>query len=527
MPKSKSKSKYRVETSDHDSSFESDDGTDYIPDKRLGLGANSDVKHFVSIPAGKYKAVVSPRDPSCVDFDEARTKYRFFKMIYPQKKPYLIKNPETYRLVLPVIPGISYFQLCTKVPSFSFIQQINIFLSAIKALKKAHAAGLVMLDFHLNNIHYDEKTGESFLVDGGLSSYEGTKVPDNFQVSDYGELIENSRNYTHTAPECWHIAHDVIAKKSMDVYSLGATMLLLFKGECFLTIKLLIQPCLSIDPKDRPTLNQLEIRVNELCASFLPYYHPFILAGHKFPSINGPLKEIICGLPHYLIKHLELDLDDSDIDAMKKLVSRLAADENLLEETQQLAVIAVYREYPEVLSYLHQKGFSLNNIWHEGNTLAHIAAEQGHVSILELLANLGVDLNKRNIGGDTPVFVATKKGHSLVIQEFEKQGVNLKSINRVGQTLVHVAAKYGHAHLIDVLAFYGVSLHAASEAGETPIFIAVEHEHIGVLNKLIKHGVKLDRPNVYGVFFPTVDLENGNIQMINKVMPQVLSQKFW
>ena len=74
--------KYRFESSDNESSFESDDETDYIPDKRLGGGLNSEVRQFVSKLTGKSKAVLSPSNPSSVDFDEAKTKYSFFKKIY-------------------------------------------------------------------------------------------------------------------------------------------------------------------------------------------------------------------------------------------------------------------------------------------------------------------------------------------------------------------------------------------------------------------------------------------------------------
>ena len=311
--------------------------------------------------------------------------------------------------------------------------------------------------------------------------------------------------------------HEIPARESMDIYSLGFLMTRLFNDLSCPKITLFIQSCLSLNPNKRPTLSQLKKDLNGLSAYFFPSLHSFINAGHEFPSTRGSVKEILCALPACLWKRLQLEQEDNDIDVMKKLVLSLEADRSLVEEAKNLAVIAAERNYPEVLCDLQEQGMSLN-IWHKGNTLAHIAVEQGNLSVIEQLANLGIDLNKQNLFGDTPVFLAAKKGDSLAIQALEKQGVDLKSLNRVGQTLVHVAAKYGHAHLIDVLAFYGVSLHASSEAGETPMYMAVEYDHISVLNKLIRHGVTLDKPNVYGVNFPNVDLENGNIKIINKVV---------
>ena len=83
-----------------------------------------------------------------------------------------------------------------------------LFLSAIQALRKSHALGYIVLDLKAENILFDETTGSSYLIDGGLSTKTGAPIPHfnfNFKKMTHTEIKISQKDCPQFAPECFNV----------------------------------------------------------------------------------------------------------------------------------------------------------------------------------------------------------------------------------------------------------------------------------------------------------------------------------
>lgn len=251
---------FKSRVSGHDSEYESDGGTKYSPKKELGEGGYSTARLFQSDNKRK-KAVLAPKNLQ-IDFQEAQTKAQFFKALYPsQDTQLIIKSDDNlkevdYRLVLPLISGKSYEELFITERE----EQIGLFLSAIKALQHCHERDYIVVDLKEDNIHYDESTGQSYLIDGGLAVKTGHPMTYLLQTDDNQITLFRER-FPFYAPECFK--KDSLATPMVDVYSLGNMMSLIFANTGD-DLNQLFQACQSEVPEERPTLAELETTLLDL-----------------------------------------------------------------------------------------------------------------------------------------------------------------------------------------------------------------------------------------------------------------------
>jgi len=256
---------YQYSDDGNESGYESDGKTKYKFKKDLGTGAYAKARLFQSEDKQKEKAILAPLPKSWVDFDEAKAKYSFFQALYPNIGVKLINEPNrnTYRLVLPFIPGEPYDKL--QPDRSNSAQQIELFLYIINALEHCHLTGYVVIDLNGTNIHYDSSSVKSYLIDGGLSAKEGDMISSMFYVTQ-NEAIENRKKWPNIAPECWS-TKIVMAHSSMDIYSFGRLM------ERFLSsngmpipaaVGQLIESCTDEDPEKRPTLYRVKLTLKEI-----------------------------------------------------------------------------------------------------------------------------------------------------------------------------------------------------------------------------------------------------------------------
>lgn len=248
---------FKGENGGYESGYESEGGSFYKPKKELGKGASARARKFES-NTGKTKAVLDPINLGFIDFFEAETKFNFYKALYPQHFPQLIKKSGTYRLIAPVINGVPYDAL--KIGAKR--EQIKLFISTIKALKDAHRKGYFIIDLKGDNIFYDSTSGKSYLIDGGMAAKKGDFLHPQFQCASITR-VERARK------KCWHYAPEVFslnrmkAVESMDIFPLGVLMRrVLEKPDSMLNN--IINLCMNQDPARRPDLDTLENRLNAL-----------------------------------------------------------------------------------------------------------------------------------------------------------------------------------------------------------------------------------------------------------------------
>jgi len=256
------KGRYSQRINGYDSEYESDGNTKYSVDAELGQGSQAIARRFKNKNNTKAIAVLHQKNNVTTNWNIVNTKFNFFKTLYRDQNVDLIEidNKKNYRLVLPLIPGETYTKL--RVTDQTIVQVLQ---SAILALKECHQQGLVVLDLKSDNILYDAITDKSYLIDGGMAVEIGKRVPSCLQVDP--SRIENCKIlHWHIAPECWSDTSAIVnAHPSMDVYSLGK-LFATFKTTRE-DVKKLIQACIISDPEKRPSLNELDKRLNDILLS--------------------------------------------------------------------------------------------------------------------------------------------------------------------------------------------------------------------------------------------------------------------
>lgn len=250
--------------SGNESDYQSEGETIYFPEKILGEGKFSRAVLFESKESGS-RVIEYPRPDDDVDFQDAQAKYAFFKALYPDQDVQLFQFEDTYRLVLPLIPGRSYDDYAAVK---TLKQQTKIFLAAVKSLQDCHHKGYVVIDLKADNIFYDSKSQQSYLIDGGLSALEGALINDMFCVSNENAKLYR-KQYKFYAPECFSISR-MRAAKSMDIYSLGFMIADLWENKLHPQLASLTQACVAQDPTIRPTLESLEASLTQILQEIDP-----------------------------------------------------------------------------------------------------------------------------------------------------------------------------------------------------------------------------------------------------------------
>lgn len=260
--------KYRTNQETGDQSEYEDEDTIYRPKKELGKGTHALAREFHTLAGDRSVVILSPRE-KLFDEMELKAKLNFFKASYPKEQIHLYKKSDatsdTYRLVLPLVPGTPYGKLkLTCNPQ----QHIDIFLSAVLALESSHSKGYAIIDLHGWNILYDEALKMSYFIDGGYSAKIGTPIHAIYKLADEAAIKLARKKYRQAAPECFS-ASSTLAAEQMDIFSLGFMMQSLLKQH-FPTPEfyLLCIACQHQQPELRPALaflkEQLYARKEEL-----------------------------------------------------------------------------------------------------------------------------------------------------------------------------------------------------------------------------------------------------------------------
>lgn len=180
---------------------------------------------------------------------------------------------------------------------------------------------------------------------------------------------------------------------------------------------------------------------------------------------------------------------------------------------------AARKNLPEGITYLAQKGATLDarNIMLE--TPLHIAARSDAVEAGERLIQSGAPLSAADVNGDTPLHAAVNAGALKSAQLFIRLKAPLDIQNYAGETALHIAARRNAAGIVntlcannarvDVADAKGMTALAAAAAagslesaqallavgsaidtrdttGSTPLLRAVESEHAGLIRLLIQ-----------------------------------------
>lgn len=274
---SNNRSGYYNHDSGYESGYESDGGTLYRPEKdflgqekTLGKGNYSRARLFKSTQNTKNIVVLDPAVPQKITPWEIEKKFSFYKALYPQHLVDKIDKNGTFRMILPLIPGQSYEEYKDKSEDQDQTLQIKLFLSTVRALKNCHAKGYVFIDLKEDNIHYDAKTNTSYLIDGGMATAINTPIERSvFTLKDEQTVQTYRTKYFQIPPECWSVKTPAHAQVTMDIFPLGSMMSRVLHKPAD-DLKTMIKNCQNPNPKDRPTLDELETALLNLLPQKAP-----------------------------------------------------------------------------------------------------------------------------------------------------------------------------------------------------------------------------------------------------------------
>ncbi len=149
---------------------------------------------------------------------------------------------------------------------------------------------------------------------------------------------------------------------------------------------------------------------------------------------------------------------------------------------QEIAIDAVEKGNIEVLLFLAERGFLLENVSGEqGNTLVHLAAQKKDLTVLELLIQIGMNLEMSNDLGQKPIHLAAQTGCFDAILLLGKEGVNLNALDLNRQTPMHLAARKGKVRGIQYLDYLGASMAEVDIEGKVPAYYAAVHSQRSAL----------------------------------------------
>uniref|UniRef100_A0A3Q1CTV5 cGMP-dependent protein kinase interacting domain-containing protein n=1 Tax=Amphiprion ocellaris TaxID=80972 RepID=A0A3Q1CTV5_AMPOC len=153
----------------------------------------------------------------------------------------------------------------------------------------------------------------------------------------------------------------------------------------------------------------------------------------------------------------------------------------------------------EMVTFLLERGASVNQVDSEGWTPLHVAASCGYPDIADFLLQQGASLSAVNCDGDVPLDIALDETTESLLQDYtQRQGVDLDAAKRVeeeqimtdartwltegppadvqhpktGATPLHVAAAKGYLEALKILCQCGLDVSAIDFDGWTPLHAA-------------------------------------------------------
>ena len=139
-------------------------------------------------------------------------------------------------------------------------------------------------------------------------------------------------------------------------------------------------------------------------------------------------------------------------DVADLLLSQPKLDLNAHGKNGTTALISyVWRERPDVVKSLLDRGADVNSQDDDGDTALHGAAENGNMEIIQLLLAKGAQLNARNKVGGTPLMWAAVYGNDDAVKELLKAGADKSLKDEDGKTARDWAIKNNRTNVAQIL----------------------------------------------------------------------------
>ena len=145
----------------------------------------------------------------------------------------------------------------------------------------------------------------------------------------------------------------------------------------------------------------------------------------------------------------------------------------------------------EVLHYLIDRGFDINEVGNNGRTPLMMAVDFGNMEAARALILRGANINVANSEGIFPIQIAVKKGSADLIDLFIAKNADINIIDeKTGKSLLHEAALRGNSSVVSKLLAVGISKDIKDKNGYTALSYALKYGNKTTAEILKQAGVE-------------------------------------
>ena len=173
-------------------------------------------------------------------------------------------------------------------------------------------------------------------------------------------------------------------------------------------------------------------------------------------------------------------------------------------------IIASGRGNSDIVAYLIEKGWNVNQKNGQLENSALSAAQHGQLNTLILLDEKGAELLAVNKKGENAAMLAAIHGHEAVFIFLMKQGVPVDIKDQQGKTVFHRALEHSHLNIADLLVGY-----ATAEEKNDALLAAIERRDLVVVKWLVEHGASLSVVNKSKMTPMLLAVNDGSMELID------------
>ena len=130
-----------------------------------------------------------------------------------------------------------------------------------------------------------------------------------------------------------------------------------------------------------------------------------------------------------------------DIETIEFLVPLLREND---DDHQNLFILAATKGHLDIVKYLINQGFDVNEQNEDHETPLHRAASYGDLAVFKVIWTLAIDKNPKDKNGLTPLHISSQNGHRLIVKFITSRISDADPKSNDGTSILHSAAASGN-----------------------------------------------------------------------------------
>ena len=186
-----------------------------------------------------------------------------------------------------------------------------------------------------------------------------------------------------------------------------------------------------------------------------------------------------------------IDMDEAD--KVERALNN-GADKNAIYEPYGWPALywAIYKENPEIVAILLEKGADVNAKTNNGWTALYSASRGGYTEIASMLLEKGADINAKDNYGNTALMWASHYGHIEIVALLLKNEADVNMKDNSDGTALQMASEKGRTEIVRMLLDKGADVNATDNNGRTALQWASINGRTSVV-ELLQKAIKYEQ----------------------------------